>query len=161
MRSSMLGFSFEETGSGSPLLPLVASIMNKQTTIPTPKAIMAKYIAVNQTSRNIGEFGIMHFMTSCILLSAGLSTRFGSAKALAKLGDQTVIECLLKTLVESDLAEIIVVLGAHADKIKPHILNHTKVKVVYNKDYILGQTSSVKAGVEALDPKSRSEERRV
>ena len=89
-------------------------------------------------------------MISCILLSAGLSSRFGSPKALAKLNNLTVIEYLLRNLVESKLDEIIVVIGAHADEIKLHILNHKKVRVVYNKDYNLGQTSSFKVGVGAI-----------
>lgn len=89
-------------------------------------------------------------MISCVLLAAGLSRRFGSPKALAKLNNITVIEHLLGTLTSSNLDEIIVVLGSQADDIKPHILNHTKVRVVYNKDYILGQTSSFKAGIRAI-----------
>ena len=93
-------------------------------------------------------------MIACILLSAGLSTRFGSPKALAKLNGRTVIEYVLQTLIDSKLDQIIVVLGAQADEIKAHILKHKKVKVVYNKDYNLGQTSSFKAGLEALQGES-------
>ena len=86
---------------------------------------------------------------SCILLSAGLSERFGSPKALAKLSDgKTVIEHLLQNLLASSLSEIIIVLGANADQIKPVLFNHTKVRVVYNKDYLLGQTSSFKIGLQ-------------
>lgn len=86
-------------------------------------------------------------MISCILLSAGLSSRFGSPKALAKINGETVIEHLLKILLTLPLNEMIVVLGADAEKIKSCILNHKKVKVVHNKDYNLGQTSSFKAGL--------------
>ncbi len=86
-------------------------------------------------------------MITCILLSAGLSQRFGSSKALAEINDQTVIERLQKLLVKTRVSEIIIVLGAHADQIKPYILDHTKVKFVYNKDYNFGQTSSFKVGL--------------
>ena len=86
-------------------------------------------------------------MIASILLSAGLSRRFGSPKALAKLNGETVIGRLQKMLIKTQVDEIIVVLGAHAEKIKPHLLDHTKVKFVYNKDYNFGQTSSFKAGL--------------
>ena len=89
-------------------------------------------------------------MISCILLSAGLSQRFGSPKALARLGGKTVIEHLQSVFVQSKADEIIVVLGDAAEQIKPLILDHKKVKLVYNKDYILGQTSSFKAGLKAV-----------
>lgn len=86
-------------------------------------------------------------MIACILLSAGSSRRFGSPKALARLNGETVIEHLQKLLLKTQLCEIIVVLGAQAGRIKPHLLNHKRVKVVQNKDYKSGQTSSVKAGL--------------
>lgn len=94
-------------------------------------------------------------MISCILLSAGLSQRFGSPKALAKLQDGVVIERIQKTLISSNIDEIIVVLGAYANEIKSHILNHKKVRFVYNKDYILGQTSSFKVGLREISPSSQ------
>ncbi|MDD3374914.1 MAG: nucleotidyltransferase family protein [Candidatus Omnitrophica bacterium] len=90
-------------------------------------------------------------MISCIVLSAGLSSRFGSPKALASLNGQTVIEHLLHNLVLSCLDEIIIVLGAEAERIEPYILKHKKAKVVYNKDYNFGQTSSFQVGLQSLD----------
>jgi len=89
-------------------------------------------------------------MIASILLSAGLSQRFASLKALANLNGETVIERLQKMLISSQADEIIVVLGAHADEIKPHLLNHNKVKFVYNKDYNFGQTSSFKTGLRSI-----------
>ena len=93
-------------------------------------------------------------MISCVLLSAGYSQRFGSPKALASLGKKKVIEHLQDKLVSAHIDEVIVVLGAHRDDIKAYLLKHKKVKVVYNKDYNLGQTSSLKAGLQALSPES-------
>jgi len=86
-------------------------------------------------------------MISCILLSAGHSSRFGSPKALAKLHEKTVITRLQEDLVASFVDEVIVVLGACAENIQPFLLKHKKVKAVYNKDYNFGQTSSVQAGI--------------
>ena len=94
-------------------------------------------------------------MLSCIILSAGLSTRFTAPKALAKIqGGLTVIEHLQTMLLKTSLDEIIVVLGAGADKIKPLLFNHKKIKNVYHQDYLLGQTSSFKEGLKNIHPQS-------
>ena len=90
-------------------------------------------------------------MISCILLTAGESRRFGSPKALAVIGKTTAIERIQKTLLDAAVVdEIIVVLGAHAAKIKPYVFNHKKVRVVHNKDYKLGQTSSFQTGISSV-----------
>jgi molybdenum cofactor cytidylyltransferase len=95
-------------------------------------------------------------MVSCILLSAGLSSRFGSPKALARIAPQeTLIEHIQRTLLNTQLDEIIVVIGAQADKIESYVLKHKKVKFVYNKDYNFGQTSSVQVGLNAVSMESQ------
>ena len=86
------------------------------------------------------------FMTTCILLSAGLSERFGSPKALARLHGMTVIEHIQTTLLQSSCDQIIVVLGAHHKEVQPSIFIHSRIRIVYNKTYYFGQTSSVQAG---------------
>lgn len=94
-------------------------------------------------------------MVSCVLLCAGYSSRFGSPKALAVLGGLRLIEKFQNILIASDLNEVIVVLGAHSADIEPYLLKHKKIKVVYNKDYNLGQTSSFKAALRAVSPSSQ------
>jgi molybdenum cofactor cytidylyltransferase len=93
-------------------------------------------------------------MISCILLSAGESRRFQSPKALAEINGQTLIELTQKKLLETKLEEIIVVLGANNELIKPHILKNKRLKCVLNTNYQLGQTSSFKTGLKATDPKT-------
>ena len=94
-------------------------------------------------------------MISCVLLSAGYSSRFGSPKALVNFDGSKLIERLQNILLASNLDEIIVVLGANAQDIEPYLLKHTKIKVVYNKDYNLGQTSSFKAGLKTVSVSSK------
>lgn len=89
-------------------------------------------------------------MISCLLLSAGFSSRFGSPKALALLDRQTLIEHLQELLLTTQLYEIIIVLGHDAEQIKPFLFKHRKIKVVYNKDYKFGQTSSFKCGIKEV-----------
>ena len=93
-------------------------------------------------------------MVSCILLSAGLSSRFGGPKALALLDQTPVIEHLQNILISANVFEVIVVLGASSGKIEPHLLNHKKIICVHNKDYHLGQSSSFKIGLENVSQKS-------
>ncbi|MBF0478915.1 MAG: nucleotidyltransferase family protein [Candidatus Omnitrophica bacterium] len=89
-------------------------------------------------------------MISTILLAAGLSQRFGSPKPLVVLNNKTIIELHQQKLLDSGANEIIVVLGSSREAIEPYVFNHKRIKVVYNKDYKLGQTSSFKCGLGAL-----------
>jgi len=97
-------------------------------------------------------------MLSCILLSAGFSRRFGSPKALAKMpshGEILVIQYIQQKLLASQIDEVIIILGAHADQIKSCLLKHKAMKIVYNKDYNFGQTSSFKVGLQNVSSKSK------
>jgi molybdenum cofactor cytidylyltransferase len=93
-------------------------------------------------------------MISCILLTAGESKRFNSPKALAQIHSQKAIERLQQKLMTSSVDEIIVVTGAHETLIKPYVFNHSKVRLVYNKDYKFGQTSSFQTGLNSVDERS-------
>ncbi|MCR4338057.1 MAG: nucleotidyltransferase family protein, partial [Candidatus Omnitrophica bacterium] len=87
-------------------------------------------------------------MFTCILLAAGLSSRFGSSKALVPLDEnETLIEHLQDTLIQSVVNHVVVVLGANADLTQPKIRNHPKITFIKNKNYLLGQTSSFQAGL--------------
>ena len=91
-------------------------------------------------------------MITCILLSAGKSQRFGSPKALASINNAPVVQHLQNTLLQSSCDEIVVVLGADAIDIEPSIFIHSRIRVVYNKDYNFGQTSSIQTGWRAAKP---------
>ncbi|MFA6378334.1 MAG: nucleotidyltransferase family protein [Candidatus Omnitrophota bacterium] len=93
-------------------------------------------------------------MVSCLLLCAGSSSRFGSPKALAKMGQETVIGRLQNVILRSSVKELVIVTGAHEKLIKPYLLNHKKIKCVHNKNYILGQTSSFQAGLDEVCPQA-------
>lgn len=93
-------------------------------------------------------------MISCIVLAAGLSRRFLSPKALAEFQGQTIIEHTQKMLIETALDEIVIVLGHEQERIKPHLLNHKKIKFVYNKNFNFGQTSSFQSGLKVLSPET-------
>ncbi|MBP9853848.1 MAG: nucleotidyltransferase family protein [Candidatus Omnitrophica bacterium] len=94
-------------------------------------------------------------MLSCLLLAAGESQRFGSPKALAKINHVTIIEQLQQRFIDAHIDELIIVLGAHAQKIEPFILKHNRIRIVYNKDYIFGQTSSFLTGFKEINKSSQ------
>jgi molybdenum cofactor cytidylyltransferase len=93
-------------------------------------------------------------MVSGILLSAGLSSRFGSPKALAAIDSTPAIIYLVEKLLETSLGEIIIVLGADSQQIELCLFKHIKIQVVYNKDYKFGQTSSVQTGLKSVSPEA-------
>jgi molybdenum cofactor cytidylyltransferase len=89
-------------------------------------------------------------MIACILLAAGESRRFGSPKALAQIKGETLIAALTQRLIAAKIGKVIVVLGADADRIGPRIPDNPSLTIALNKNYSQGQTSSFKAGLEAL-----------
>ncbi|KXS45290.1 MAG: molybdenum cofactor cytidylyltransferase [Candidatus Frackibacter sp. T328-2] len=89
-------------------------------------------------------------MISTIVLAAGMSTRLGRAKQLLSIGETTVIERVIDKLLVAEVEEIIVVLGHEVDKIEALIENRN-VKIVYNSDYQLGQSTSLIKGLHLID----------
>jgi molybdenum cofactor cytidylyltransferase len=84
-----------------------------------------------------------------LILAAGESSRMGKDKALLAHRGRTFIETILATLRQSGISRIAVVLGHHAEEIR-HATHLEDAEVVVNKDYALGQTSSLQAGLRAL-----------
>src|SRR5580698_10589119 len=88
---------------------------------------------------------------SGLLLAAGSSSRFGSAKQLAELNGLTLVERAVRMLSESEVDEVVVVLGGHAREVRKKVSSGKKARVVVNPDYRTGLSSSLRAGVNALD----------
>jgi molybdenum cofactor cytidylyltransferase len=86
---------------------------------------------------------------SGIVLSAGESRRMGSLKQLLPFGHKTVIETVLDNFLQTDLYEIIVVLGYQAEQISKVI--GKKAKLVPNESYKDGMLSSIQCGIKATD----------
>jgi len=94
-------------------------------------------------------------MISAIVLAAGESTRMGFCKQLLEIEGQPMIEHILKSIQESNVDKIIVVLGFMADEIAKRV-PEDKVKIVINPDYKAGQSTSLKAGLKAIDAKTEA-----
>jgi molybdenum cofactor cytidylyltransferase len=84
-----------------------------------------------------------------IILAAGQSTRMGQPKQLLAFKNQTILGQVVDTALESDLHDIIVVVGHEAERMRPH-LDGRNLKIIFNKDYAKGQHTSIQAGINAV-----------
>ena len=82
-----------------------------------------------------------------IILAAGESRRMGFPKALLRYRDETFLDTLIG-LFAARCSPVIVVLGAHADRIRARTLR--PATFVINPDYQRGQTSSMQCGLRAV-----------
>lgn len=85
-----------------------------------------------------------------VLLAAGTSTRFGAAnKLLATVDGEPVVRHAARTLVESGVDPVVVVLGHEADRVRA-ALEGLSVETAVNEAYDTGQASSLRTGIRAI-----------
>ena len=99
-------------------------------------------------------------MVSGILLGAGESKRMGRNKLILPWGKSTVFEHCLQTLLCSELGEIVVVLSVRSSELgnrirRCPIFRKKKITVVWNALYKRGMSTSIRKGLQHLDPGSR------
>lgn len=89
-----------------------------------------------------------------LVLAAGKSSRMGRDKALLAYRGRTFLETIIARLREAGIGRVAVVLGHHAQTIRQAAslsgAGSAGVEVVFNPDYQRGQTSSLQAGLAAL-----------
>ncbi|MCJ7434894.1 MAG: selenium cofactor biosynthesis protein YqeC [Anaerolineales bacterium] len=88
-----------------------------------------------------------------IILAAGGSKRFGGTKQLLNWHGQPFVRAVAKTALDAGLSPVLVVTGANADEVEK-VVNDLDVSIVRNDDWQSGQSSSIRAGVQALPPKT-------
>jgi molybdenum cofactor cytidylyltransferase len=86
---------------------------------------------------------------AAIVLAAGGSSRFGSPKQLIRWKGKTLLEHVVDTALAASVQETVVVLGHQAEAARA-VLADRPVRVMVNEDWESGQSSSVRAGVQAL-----------
>jgi molybdenum cofactor cytidylyltransferase len=84
-----------------------------------------------------------------IVLAAGASTRFGSAKQLVRLAGRPLLHTVVTRASEVTGNALIVVLGSGAAQLAP-LLKHSPGSVVINQEWREGLASSIRAGVARL-----------
>ena len=84
-----------------------------------------------------------------LILAAGESRRMGSPKALLTLEGETFLDRLIGRF-RGLCSEVVVILGAEADRIRSGIARGSDVSFVVNENYQLGQLSSLQCGLRAV-----------
>lgn len=84
-----------------------------------------------------------------IILAAGASTRMGQPKQLLRVGSESLIQRVLRTVMASTFRPVVVVLGANREKIEPE-LEVFPVHKVFNEIWSSGMGSSISSGLSYL-----------
>jgi molybdenum cofactor cytidylyltransferase len=89
-----------------------------------------------------------------MILAAGASSRMGAPKQLLEVGGCPLVVRAAQAALESEAWPVVVVLGAHAEKIRP-VLAKLPVMVAENPAWAEGMAASVRAGMTTLRQFSR------
>uniref|UniRef100_A0A7J3QFL5 Nucleotidyltransferase family protein n=1 Tax=Ignisphaera aggregans TaxID=334771 RepID=A0A7J3QFL5_9CREN len=96
----------------------------------------------------------MIHLISSIILAAGQSTRFNGNKLLYLLKFEKefmpMIRITALKFIKSGVDEVIIVIGYEWQKIMEAIMDLENVKIVYNPNYSIGMSESVKKGLKAV-----------
>lgn len=84
-----------------------------------------------------------------IILAAGLSKRMGMVKPLLPWGESFLLDRVIENAYQSELTNLVVVLGHQAESILKKI-NFKDSKVIVNPDYSMGQSSSLRVGLSVV-----------
>tara|TARA_Y100000590_G_scaffold305063_1_gene344067 strand:+ start:4626 stop:5198 length:573 start_codon:yes stop_codon:yes gene_type:complete len=94
-------------------------------------------------------------MISAILLAAGQSKRMiNENKLTKKIKGMPLIKHAVKNILDSQVDELIVVLGFEKEIIEKLIDKNKKIKIVFNENFKKGMASSIKKGLNELSIKT-------
>ena len=85
-------------------------------------------------------------MTGIIILAAGNSSRLGQPKQLLRYKDDTLLQHIIEEASLVKESVVIVVTGANHELIEKEI-DSSKIKIVFNRDWELGMSSSINTGL--------------
>jgi molybdenum cofactor cytidylyltransferase len=95
-------------------------------------------------------------MIAAVVLAAGTSSRMGRQKLLLPLGEgRPLIRLSVERVLAAGLDDTIVVLGLDADAVGA-ALTGLPVRTVVNPRYAEGQSTSLRAGLDALRPETEA-----
>src|SRR6185436_20053297 len=93
---------------------------------------------------------------SALVLAAGDGTRFGGTKQLEILRGKPLVQYAVDAASAAGVGEIVVVLGHDAVRVRDALDLPEGARVVVNERYADGQSTSLVAGLRALDPASEA-----
>jgi molybdenum cofactor cytidylyltransferase len=88
-----------------------------------------------------------------LVLAAGGSKRLGAPKQLLPYGDATVLDHVLTTARDCDFDQLLCVIGGGAEEVRDRV-DLTGATVVENQRFGEGCSSSIAAGLTAVDPRA-------
>ncbi len=94
-------------------------------------------------------------MISGVILAAGAASRMGKIKQLLPLGPRPMLWHVAAAACQSQLAEVLVITGASAEPIAAAV-SDLPLRVIHNPDWLQGQSSSLRAGLRGLNPKTEA-----
>ena len=95
-------------------------------------------------------------MISALVLAAGEGTRFGATKQLEILRGKPLVQYAIDAASAAGVGEIVVVLGHDAVRVRDALDLPAGARVVVNERHADGQSTSLAAGLRALDPASEA-----
>jgi molybdenum cofactor cytidylyltransferase len=84
-----------------------------------------------------------------LILAAGASTRLGKPKQLLQYRGQSFLRHIAKVAIASGCQPVVVVLGAQTGQLRSEV-SDLPIVIVENLDWVIGISSSIRAGLEAL-----------
>ena len=99
--------------------------------------------------------GAPTFRFGAVILAAGASTRMGAPKQLLALEGRPLVVRAVEAALASPAWPVVVVLGAHAEKIRP-VLARLPVLIAESPVWAEGMAASIRAGVTTLRQFSRA-----
>jgi len=91
---------------------------------------------------------------SAVVLAAGRATRFGSTKQLVEIDGKPLVQHAIDIAAGAGLDEIVVVLGHDAERVEAALELPERARLIFNGRFAEGQSTSLAAGLRALDPSS-------
>ena len=88
---------------------------------------------------------------AALILAAGASSRLGRPKQLLDWGGRALVRLAAETALAARLDPIVVVVGGAQAEVEAALAD-LPLRIVANPDYAAGQSTSLRAGIAALDP---------
>jgi len=114
-------------------------------------SLLAKFDSVVVSSLMQKQIFAVHEPVAGIILAAGESSRFGQPKQLLDWKGQPFVHAVAKTALDAGLSPVVVVIGANGEQVEAAV-SDLPVKIVRNKEWKEGQSSSIRAGILSLTP---------
>ncbi|MBE9524287.1 MAG: putative selenium-dependent hydroxylase accessory protein YqeC [Chloroflexi bacterium] len=113
------------------------------------RSLLSTYDSVLSTSAALKKIYAAYEPTAGLILAAGEAKRFGEPKQLLVWRDKPLVWHAANSALEAGLSPVVVVSGAYTPQIQEALAN-LPVKVIHNPTWREGQSSSVKAGLDAI-----------